>query len=323
MPICEVREIPYCLKETSFETSIKLENVIQLFEMTLKKYLEDGVFFQLIPSRCTWECCFLNETLNCRFDIQVYCYSSRYENTNHIVEMRLVSGNQEIFQFIFSTFKRLLHDAQIKGSLAEQTECSSQLGSASAIDAGFTSELPNQTSAPLIEDADKAKLKNFLVATLQDGDPSAVVMSTQLACFLYTEIDFRLEKEPEEVDINCMKELMKIVNETKNEPNLACQHAMWALACMSCNYTYCEKIPETEELGIQFLSSVLELSFPRTFSTEGMRCRCVKLFLNLIRYIEPYLLKVLNMRESELDEWQYQIFVLKVINPDVYVDLPN
>ena len=136
-----------------------------------------------------------------------------------------------------------------------------------------------------------------------------IVKYTQHACVIYSD---ETPADPKEVDIDRMKELIKIVNESETKSDWACQHAVWALSSMSLNKKYCLQMSRIGQLGVDFLQSVIALAVRGTFNTRDMRFKCVELINNLIGADPDYVFSVLD--ETEIDEWQNERWVQKVMH---------
>jgi hypothetical protein len=179
----------------------------------------------------------------------------------------------------------------------ETMESSTEVEEADEVVGSSTFKLPSM-----------ANLKSVIVATLRYGRLSAVVESTQLAYSIYSEKELG---PPQEVDIDCMKELMKIVNESETNSDWASQHAVWVLTSMSLNKEYCEKMLATGELGIEFLRAIFALGVPGSFSTQSMRCKCVELFNNLLDTNPDYVYH--DLGEGNVNTWKSSEFVREVL----------
>ena len=278
------------------------------------------VEFRFIASECTWNCSYINNASHGSFVVRIYRFPARLDNTNHVIEMQRLDGDAWIFRSIYETLNELLRDERIEEPVPTWPRPADWSTNSAVEESVYVEDVKEAAPAAQLTEADElapassfevpsmGNLKSVIVATLRHGRLSAVVESTQLACSIYSEKDL---DDPEEVDIDLIKELIKIVNESETNSDWASQHAVLALANMSFNTKYCHEILTTGQLGIDFLHAMLALSVRGTFNTNHMRCKCVELLNNLVIANQDYVFEILG--ESTVCNWQESDFVREVL----------
>ena len=319
-PTCYAPLFPVVHMPTHFKTQFELEVTVSEIERILQ---EIQVSFRFIASECTWNCSYLNNASHGSFVVRVYRFPAKLgvKSIHHAVEMQRLDGDAWIFRSIYEALHDALSDPEVEEAVSiwpkplddRSAPAAAAVPATPVSDAETLVKAASQLSETVEADGSSSfqvpsmeNLKQVIVATLQHGRLSAVVESTQLACSIYSEEELLA---PTEVDVACMKELMKIVNESETNSDWASQHAVWALTSMSRRKDYCEKIlSETGDLGIEFLQAIFALAVPGNFSTQGMRCKCVELLENLLEGDdEGQVVSVLG--EGNIHAWQQSEFV--------------
>jgi hypothetical protein len=312
-PLFQIIHMP-----THFQTHFELERAVKIIDETLKV---KEVEFQFIAPGCTWNCSYINNASHGSFVVRIYRFPAKLNNSNHVIEMQRLDGDALIFRSIYETLTEILRDERIEEPVPTWLRPTDWSTNSAVEESVYVEDVKEAAPAAQLTEADELapassfevpsmrNLKLVIAATLCHGRLSAVEESTQLACSIYSEKDL---DDPEEVDIDLLKELMKIVNKSETNADWASQHAVWALANMSFNTKYCQEILTTGQLGFDFLDAMLALSKPGTFSTNRMRRKCVELLNNLVIANQRDVFQILE--ESTLCKWRLSNFVREVLD---------
>jgi len=310
VPTCYATLFPVIHMPTHFKTRFTLADIVRNIFKTLE---EKEVSFRFIASETTWNCSYINEASHGSFVVRVYRYPANLGGIHHAIEMQRLDGDAWIFRAVYESLDEQLRDKSIEEvspiwprpsdwpQVEQQQEQFDEEEEAEK--EGEQEEEQQQVEEEQFADT----LKKVVVATLRHGRLSAVEESTQLCCSIYSQT----VGAPKEVDIDCMKELMIIVDQSETNSDWASQHSVLALTSMSKNEKYCEAMMSFGETSDKFLKAIFALAKTGSFSTQQMRCKCVVLLHNLLETNENYIFSVL--KEPKVCAWKESLFVQHIL----------
>jgi len=285
---------------------------------------EKGISFNFIASECVWNCSFLSVNSHVSFVVRVYRLPEELGNQYHVIELQRLDGDALEFYLTYEALDKNLCDSVVEmvhvypNPVGDWT-ASADITIATSVDASELIPSVQVESVKLAESANSVlfelpsleKVKSVIVATLKHGHQSAIIESTQFACSIYSEEELI---EPSAVDIECMRELMKIVVNSKTNSYWASQHAVWTLASMSRSSEYSKLMLVLEEEGemhVAFIRAIYKLSTSETFDIQQMRRKCVELLINLHK---TYAKKVYDwLCEENIRDWLDSEYVKEVL----------
>ena len=302
-PTCYACLFPHIVMPTHFKTRHPLEVAVTVVEDTLK---EKELSFRFNASECTWSCSYLNNASHGSFVVRIYRYPASLGSIHHAVEMQRLDGDAWIFRSIYELLNEKLRDETLEEAVPIWPRPADYVEVEDDVKEEPQEPATAEEQQPFVV-PDLAALISVIVATLRHGRLSAVVESTQLACSIYS----GALSTPQEIDIDCLRELMRIVIDSETNSDWASQHSVLAITSMSKSPEYCEKILSMGDLSDEFVKAIFALANPGTFNTQTMRCECVKLLDNLLKTNEDYVFNILDKREVLV--WRNTTFVTNIL----------
>lgn len=265
----KVPELPFDVALTQFETKCDIDTVVSFIEHEFKSILE--LSYEFYCEACRWECVYLCGATRCKFEFNVF----KGNMGSYVVEGNRLCGDNFPFNGVFRSVKSKFSGEPCSPKSVVNFQCTPMPESACELS---ESEI-NDAIMPVI-------------AMASSGIYESQVNAAQIFC------DLSLQENMHEV--LCRRECVTaLVDLSRVEFNSCNQHALCALANLSCSWSCQEVVREDAD----FLQQLLQLCRCGCHNTAEMRRECARMLANLCSS-KPCAIKILQtLGENTICRW--------------------